>query len=415
MRVLVITRNAWDDTNSIGNTMSNFFPGQQDIELANLYFRASKPNNSVCTRYFHVTETDILRHLFSPEKCGRAFDYQPYEAKEPAVSSEKKMISMIHRFSLKPAYLLSDRLWNSRKWINGKLKRFVEEFRPDVVFTFAKSLPQYYWTVRYLYEECHVRIALWIADDEYSALSAGKKKRDKRQIERLRTVLSCASVVWGCSAEICEYYNRVFGCHATPLYKSCTFDYPVRKTVNRPVRIVYAGNLLFSRADILKKAVRALSDFNAGAQRAILEIYSGTPLGAAERKELEIKGISSFCGARSYSDIRQILAQADVVLHIESFAQEEILKTKYSFSTKIIDCLESGSVLLAIGPAEISSIQYIKSIPGAFVIENEADIQRGLSDALEDSDSYPQRAEKIREFAREHHSPDPGWLNALTK
>ena len=47
MKVLVISRNAWDDANSIGNTLSNLFAGIDDIEIANIYFRASKPNNNI--------------------------------------------------------------------------------------------------------------------------------------------------------------------------------------------------------------------------------------------------------------------------------------------------------------------------------------------------------------------------------
>ena len=61
MRVLVVTRNAWDDTNAIGNTLSNFFKGIDCIEFANIYFRAAKPNNKLCKTYFHVTEIEILK------------------------------------------------------------------------------------------------------------------------------------------------------------------------------------------------------------------------------------------------------------------------------------------------------------------------------------------------------------------
>ena len=76
MRVLVISRNAWDDTNSIGNTLSNFFGSLESVEFANIYFRSSNPNNAVCKRYYRATEKDILKNWFLPNKIGRTFIWE---------------------------------------------------------------------------------------------------------------------------------------------------------------------------------------------------------------------------------------------------------------------------------------------------------------------------------------------------
>ncbi len=45
-------------------------------------------------------------------------------------------------------------------------------------------------------------------------------------------------------------------------------------------------------------------------------------------------------GPRSYDEIKHIMHEADVVLHVESFDEKSIETVKYSFSTKIIDCLQ---------------------------------------------------------------------------
>lgn len=410
MNVLVITRNAWDDTNSIGNTMSNFFGELENVNTANIYFRSSKPNNRVCKKYFHVTEQQLIRNLFSPEKCGSAFEYEYSENKTGGYSNEKKLISVVHRFGLKGAYALSENLWNQKKWLNKKLDAFVEEFAPDVVFSFAKSLPQYYHILKYLHDQHKLKIALWIADDEYTALSQSQKKSGHEKIERLRELLCMSDKVWGCSREMCEFYNSVFGCNAEPLYKSCSFDYPVRKTVNDPVRILYAGNLLFGRLEALKKLISGLKQLNAGGVRARLEIYSSTPLSEQEQSTLSIPGIVSFNGVKPYEEIKRLMSQSDLVLHIESFEEREIKKTKYSFSTKIIDCLQSGSVMLAIGPEQLASVRYAKDIPGAYVIDSEEDIISGISSVINDSGSFPDRAAQIRSFAEKNHSKNDGWL-----
>ena len=407
MNVLVITRNAWDDTNSIGNTMSNFFGGLENVNTANIYFRSSKPNNRVCTKYFHVTEQQLIRNLFTPEKCGNAFEYSYAGEEKSGYSSEKKLISVIHKFGIKGVYALSDKLWDEKKWLNKRFDDFIEGFDPDVVFTFVKALPQYYHTIKHLHEKHHKKIIVWIADDEYTVLSQSPLKKDKKKIERLRYILNIASAVWGCSKEMCEYYNSVFGCNAKPLYKSCSFDFSVRTSVNTPVRLVYAGNLLFGRIDILKRVIKQLEKINKNGTAAVLDIYSSTPVAPDEKNVLQQSGAVRFHGVKPYSEIQKIMSDSDLVLHIESFDEKEIIKTKYSFSTKIIDCLQSGSVMLAIGPGEIASIKYAKTIPGAFVIDSPNDISAKLSEVIGEKDSYPKRAESIRDFAEKNHGKEP--------
>ena len=60
MNILVITRNAWDDKNSIGNTISNLFCAWEDAKFLNLYFREASPQNEVCTQYYQLSEKRLL-------------------------------------------------------------------------------------------------------------------------------------------------------------------------------------------------------------------------------------------------------------------------------------------------------------------------------------------------------------------
>ena len=328
----------------------------------------------------------------------------------PRYTGEKKMVSVIHRFSLKPAYMLSDYLWDSKKWINDRFVRFIEDFKPDVVFTFAKSLPQYYQAIRFLYEQYHVKVLLWIGDDEYTALSESGTKKAQERIRRLRYILSVSSKVWGCSEEICEYYNGVFGCESSPLYKRCSFDYPVHDSVNRPLRMVYAGNLLFGRLEILKTIVGALRQLNAAQTVAYLDIYSSTPVSDGDKAELNVSGTSALCGVVPYDEIQKQLSQADMTLLVESFEDSEIIKTRYSFSTKIIDCLQSGSVILAVGPSEVASIRYVRRVPGVAVIDDPDEIRAGIAELIHSSDTFPDRAAQIRAFAVRSHSQNSDWI-----
>ena len=402
MKILVITRNAWDDTNAIGNTLSNFFGGVEDVEFSAIYFRSARPNNAYCKKYYHTSETEILKKWFKPADIGRSFSVSDsHVCTEHKKNKEKTVIRAIHKYGLKLAYKVSDALWYSEKWINKRLDDFIEEFDPDLVVTFVKSAPQYYLTIKHLREKYNVPLFSWIADDEYSALL---KNKAKREIENLRYILNESAVVKGCSEELCEYYNSVFGCNATPLYKSCDLSAPIKERSNETTTIVYAGNLLYGRAEIISRFAGVVESLEKEDRKISLEIYSNTELLGSEVQKYFPTQTAKYMGRKPYEFIKNRLSEADIVLHVESFEDEEILKTKYSFSTKIIDYLQSGSVLLAIGPEVLSSIKYISRIPGACVINDMDNVYSSLKNLLDNPISLHKRATEIREFAQLYHN-----------
>ena len=161
MRILVITRNAWDDSNAIGNTLTNFFEGIDDVEFANIYFRSASPKNNVCDIYFHTSETEVMKKWFFPKEIGKSFHVDKAEKLKIYKNSsraEKKVIRFIQKHGMKFAYTISNIIWYSKKWQNNRLKKFIEEFSPDLVFTLVKSAPQYYLMVKYLRENFAVQI-----------------------------------------------------------------------------------------------------------------------------------------------------------------------------------------------------------------------------------------------------------------
>lgn len=404
MRVLVISRNAWDNTNSIGNTLTNFFKGIDDLEFANIYFREANPANDLCTRYYRVTEMDVLKKWFMPKRIGKAFIWSK-NAKAPkektAQKNEKKAVRFIRTHQFQLAYKISDSIWYAKKWINSNFQDFVENFQPDLMVTFAKSAPQYYLTVKYLRENYHIPLFSWIADDEYTMLL---QKKNDRAIQNLKYLVKESDAICGCSQAICDYYNHILSCYATPLYKSCTFSAAVGESSNHSVKVVYAGNLLYGRIEIIRRIADYLEEYGFSKEDVSFDIYSNTVLSTEEKSFFQQKNLTKYIGQQDYQTIMLRLAEADIVLHVESFDAEQILQTKYSFSTKIIDCLQSGSVLLAVGPAELASISYVRGIPGAYVIDDPNKLKRELIAIIKDKESLPDRAKKIRSFAEANHN-----------
>ena len=75
MNILVFSEAAWNDENSFGNTVSNFFYGnvwKQD-SFSNFYARKKMPNNKVSVSYCNLSAVDILKGVFKFHIEGKQF------------------------------------------------------------------------------------------------------------------------------------------------------------------------------------------------------------------------------------------------------------------------------------------------------------------------------------------------------
>lgn len=406
MNVLVIGGGSWDDTTSLGNTFSNLFYGWEDVKFYNLYFRDTLPNNCVCEEYFRITTKEILKKFLKPRKIGQYFQYsQPdIHQNDERGEKEKRAISLIHRYGLKCIYDLEDFLWNSKKWQNANLDKFIEMVNPDIIFSFAAGNNYITLPIEYIKAKTNAKVVLFIADDMHTTYRLDNNSHHRKLRDGFDKLMLMADKVYGISQEMCDYYKHLYGVDVSLLHKGCCFENQPKKAVNKPLKLVYAGNLLFGRLETLISLVDCLERLYDHGIAASLDIYSTTIITEEQTRMLNRKNVSHFHGGISYSEVRKRMADADVVLHVESFDQEQIKQVRYSFSTKIIDCLQSGSVMLAIGPEGISSIEYPRQIPGAIVVDDLSKLFDILFECFSKEDEMIGRATQIRDFALKNHS-----------
>jgi glycosyltransferase involved in cell wall biosynthesis len=97
-----------------------------------------------------------------------------------------------------------------------------------------------------------------------------------------------------------------------------------------------------------------------------------------------VEGASEFCGGASATQIAEIYAKADILLHMESFDKRAIASTKYSFSTKIPEYLSANKCVLAVGPDEVASVRYLADF--ACVISDSSLLSSALSKLIDDKE-----------------------------
>lgn len=409
MNILVFNENAWDNKNSFGNTLSNWLEGDvwKDDVFLNFYTRFQIPENHLRVSYYRLTPVDIVKGILRGRITGLEFQTsdiaQMRNAMKASAQTEKNRIDRFHTGHSQLVYLAHELLWMSGVWRNRQFKRFVETNCPDILIAFAGG-PAILWPlVRYLKKHTHCKIVLFVSDDFYGEYAKLPIYRSWYLTKTLKQAILEADGLYAVSDEMSRLYEKRFGKPTQTLYKGCDLSVEPKQYLNQPLRFVYAGNLLWGRDDTLAAVAEALEQVNVGGTKATLEIYTAATVTDALRRKLQRPGTSQIMDPRPYDEIKGILHGCDVVLHVESFDEKTIETVKYSFSTKIIDCLQSGNQVLGIGPAGIASIEYLRKIPGAAVVDTRDQIQNAIEEMIEYREKIPENARKIRAFARENH------------
>lgn len=399
MKILIVSNIELSETNAAGNTFANWLTGWPDAEISSIYCREAMPSNNFCDSFFRISPTGILKNILMPWKIGE-FLRKSEIKKGQSTNFETKLIRNTktktkYRTFL---YLLQDFIISTRIWQNRKYRNYIKSFDPDIVFSFAKSEAFLYQNFKYIKKHTHAQIVLFFADDMYNSYQR-KGLRNRIYLRRFPKIVKLSDKNYGASVLMCEEYSKLFDIQITTLYKGCAIS-ASKSNVNCPVRIVYAGNLYYGREKTLSAIAQALRKINLQKQIARLEIYTNAVISDEISTSLNIEGTSKIMGARPFQEIKAILNEADIVLHVESFDAKNIEYVRLSYSTKISDCLQSGSMMLVVGPDGIASVEEAKLIDGVVVVSNIHNIQNILQDILNKPEVIINNAEKTNMVAK---------------
>ena len=400
-KILIITKYEWDDRLASGNTLSNFFEGWDDVEIYNIYCRDTLPNNNCCQNYFSVSPLNIVKNVLRPWKIGQNFVYCHDKTNSSFCSkteSSLKLLSKKHQRVFDYAY---DILYSSKLWLNRRIKEFIGKINPDMVFVFGTPDPLNYYLICYLRNKINVPVVTYFVDDHYNKIGTWFDCLYWIQKSRLKKIAEMSSKCYAISQPMCEEYSDAFKKEFTLLFKGCDISYN-KSSVNSPIRFVYAGNMLYGRNHILTEMASILASVNNSMVKTHLDIYTSTILDVRTQEQLNIPGVSTIHAPKPYKEIKKILRESDVVLHVESFEKEQINIVRLSFSTKITDCLQSGSMTLAIGPPDVASIQFLKKVPGAIVVDDIKNLQSEIISIISNLNNIVTKAKETNDFVKEN-------------
>lgn len=415
MKVLVITRSAWDNSNSTGNTMSVFWNKYPKDSIANIYFRDALPYNDVCNLYYSISDFDVIKGLFNPFfKSGKKFNYSKIDRIEPVnkntITKEEKTYNYFRNRTSVLALILQEFFWSLGFWKNKKFRDFLGEFKPDVIFFPCFSNLYTHKVLWYIKKQTKAKVVLFHADDYISGIFKSdnylEKKYLKLRTKQVKKSALKANLNYCISQKQKLEYERIFNKKMKLLYKGadCSEQPKMsKKSSSDIIKIVFIGSMLYGRWKTLGMLAKIIKKFNQKRPVFELNIYSQYIPTEEMAREMIIEGASKFMGKIPASVVPTIMKEADIVLHVESFDEIEKLKTRLSFSTKIVDCLFSGRAFMAIGWKEAASIDYLVQNDAALVAFDEKSITEQLQKIVNNPIILEEYAQRAWECGKRNH------------
>lgn len=407
MRILVVSCSPWRNDNNIGNTYTNIFKGIDNIELAHICCGGGRPDTDFVRYHLHISEKNILKNLINPKyKCCHTF---PMSRKDEKRShSISKIYDFMRTHRLQVFFLLRDLIWIFKNWICDDLKNFVDEFKPDLIF--AQFLDRSYLNemLIFLKEYTKVPLVVYAWDDVYTlkqfSLSPIFWINRLLQRKKLRKISCLSSLMYVISEKQKKEYSKAFKRNCKILYKGFEFaKQPPYEIKNQPLKLVFSGNIGTGRYKSLALIGSALHEINQDKIRAVLYIYTATPLSYIMKQRLDYPESIHIMKSVSSEEIAIIQQEADILIHAESFNLKERLKVRLSFSTKLVDYFNSGRCIFAVGSRFLASIDYLSRNRGAVIAYKKSEITYKINKLINSPTLRSKYAKRSWECGRRNH------------
>lgn len=412
-RVLIISHLCINDTNNVGKTLWSLFYKFHPDELMNLFFNPILPNNNKCHTWFKITDNDILKSYFL-KKAGNECSSGDTDNEYRKISS---FIKQVNKTSLK--LILRDLIWKFGRISDYRLTKWIDNNKPKVIFFAAGYSCFAYRIALKISNKFSIPLYTFLMDDYYhevknkSLIERVRKKWLKRYIYK---TIKESSKVFACSEEMAKAYQLEFDKPISVLYtpyidnnnaQEKANNQQSRQCISEPVKslkFIYAGSLGLKRWEILLKIGKYLKT---NYPTSTLEVYASS----AYKNEIDhLKKCKNifYKGFVNSKELSQRISESDVVLHVESFNEEVYIRTRYSISTKIPECLASGKMFLAIGPRGQAGLEYLKRNNAAVVCNDENELGNSI-DLVHKTKEYSIFINNAQFLLKTNHNPEMSY------
>lgn len=365
-KILVISNNSFSENNNNGKTLASFFSEFDSENIAQLYFSSEVPSGTKIKKFYRISDKEVFNSFFKNINCGN-----PITKFENSTSNEIKNNYLLEYFKNSNFIrLLREIIWKYSNWKNKSFDNWLEAFSPDIIFLCAGDSGFSYRIANYISSKYKTKIIVYITDDYIlprKTVNIFWWIRRNYIYSKMYNMVKKSHLLITISDKMREKYKEVFNKNsfvAVNMTESLKRDIHIEKNKYNKLTLIYAGGLHFKRYETLILLCNVIKKYNENSidLEIFLEIYSNQIPNKNILDKLNIDSCSKFLGTLNKEELIAKLNKADIPVHVESFDLKCIESTKLSISTKIPEYLSLSKPILAIGPKEIASLEYLKDI-----------------------------------------------------
>lgn len=410
-RVLIVSHPVLAKNTSMGKTMDTYFDGWPREKIAQLYVKSEVPTDPLCVNYFRFTDPDALKSVLQRRRQGtvlREADVHPERA-DPVENGNLTGVYNYGRKRTPLIYLARDAMWRMSGWKHSGILEWAKSFRPEVIFFASGDYAFAYRIVRFLSEQLGIPYVICCFDDYYLFNSNQDmflgKFRQKLFMKEVRKTVDGAAKILTVNDAMAEAYGAFFHRRCGVVWTATALTETEETALTEKQGISFLGGLGLDRNLQLTEIADALQECAGPGIPEALDVYSEETDPEILRPVQEHSGIR-FHGFVSGEQVPGIIRRSRAVIHTESFDRVIRERVRYSLSTKIADSLASGTCMLAYGPAEAASMDYLIRNKAAFTATSPEELRAVLPRLFTDDAEYRRTTGKAKALARKNHSPE---------
>lgn len=366
-KVLFISHHVFSYYNHNGKTFSNIFNKWCKTSLAQLYYSSEYPQEDFCDNYFNLNDTMILKRN---KYIGRRYTEKDIMKGEKYISNNTINIhKSIRKRSLSMKVFFKNILWGSHRWNSKNFKSWLEDYKPEVVVAVGGGAISSYIIARHIAKSYNIPVCMYFTDDYFykslDGLSIFGQLNYWALEYAMKILLKYISVIFTIGDKMANEYAKKFKKKCIPIMNGIDINRYIitNNTIlsgnKTKLKIAYFGGLHLNRWKSIKKLIDAIEK-NYCNIKFSLSIYTVDEPNEMILENIHRPPFSYYMGNVSDSKLVSKMNLYDILLHVESFENTIIQKTRLSISTKIPEYLATGKVIFAIGPSNIASIEYLE-------------------------------------------------------
>lgn len=413
-KVLVCFVMPWNDNGS-QHSLAEIFSRWDKDKLALVYARAELPNTQYCDRFFRINENAMVKSVFNRKVKTSSVvhnsDKAVIDSEAQELEKEKKRYRNTSKRRNWFMVYARELVWKFGKWKTAELKKFIDDFDPDIVFIPLDSKVYMTRIGRFVAQYTKKPVVCYVTDDtvtfKYAFAQPVDLFRKNISVRNNARLIKGSEKVFVMAPKAKAELDELYGVDCSILTKPVDFSGLSfeEKSVNKPLKMIYTGLLSIGREKSLCQIAKAVARINKNGEKIRFEIYSSDTPKRRNRKVLSSGGVH-FCGNVSREAVNKLQKEADITVFAESLSYYYKSKARLSFSTKLTDYFASSSCIFALGLEDIAPMEYLKSNDAALTVNRYEDIEEKLRLLCDNPELVREYGRKAFDCGRKNHNKD---------